>query len=195
MPRNVIVGILIVAALTACATLPKPNPRMDARLLDANTALDSLSTDTTTFHISLETLLRDIRAIYDHPGWSDMEAIIASAGPADEWEDDFSVAQGMEDSLDEWTVEWGDSGEALFLHYRSLVDRCSISEARRIGLIGRIASLQAIYLEVTFLELAADRYSQAETIFGTVEALSKAENELNSYSLNPLGLYDVKPSR
>jgi hypothetical protein len=103
--------------------------------------------------------------------------------------------QGMENALDEWTVKWGDSGEDLFLHYRSLVDRCSIAEARRIGLIGRIASLQAIYLEVTFLELAADRYSQAETIFGTVEALSKAENELSSYSLNALGLYDVKPLR
>ncbi len=123
-----------------------------------------------------------------------MESIVAFTSHVDEWEDDTSVDQGLQNALDDWTVKWGESGEDLFLHYRSLADRCSISEARRIGLIGRIASLQAVYLEVTFMELAADRYPQAEISYGTVEALSKAENELNSYALNTLGLYDVKRS-
>jgi hypothetical protein len=194
MLRILIAGILILATLTACATLPKPNPGAEARLQEANAALDSMSGATTTFYGNLETLLRDIRALYDRPGWDDMAAIIAFRSSAGESDDDFSVDQGLKSALDDWTVKWGDSGEDLVQYYRSLADRCSISEARRIGLIGRIASLQAMYLEVTFLELSANRYPQAETAYGTVEALSKAESELSSYTLNPLGLYEVKPS-
>jgi hypothetical protein len=195
MPRNLMVGVLILASLAACTTLPKPNPQAEARLQEANPALDSLSTATAAFYAKLEPLLQDIKTLHEHPGWSDMEAITAFTRPDGEMEDDFSVDQGLQKALDDWSAKWGESGEDLFQYTRSLVDRCSISEARRIGLIGRIASLQALYLEVIFLELSANRYSQAETIYGTVEALSKAENELNSYTLDPSGLYDVKPAQ
>jgi hypothetical protein len=178
----------------ACATLQKQNPRAEARLQEANAALESLSAESTAFYGNLVPLLQNIRALYDHPGWSDMATTLAFTSRPDEWEDDASVHQGLQYALDDWTTKWGESGEDLFQHYRALVDRCSISEARRIGLIGSIASLQAAYLEVTFMELSADRYPQAEISYGTVEALSAAENELNSYALNTLGLYDVKPA-
>jgi hypothetical protein len=58
-----------------------------------------------------------------------------------------------------------------------------------------LASIQATYLEATLLELSANRYSQATSIYGTVEALGKSEDELNSFTLTAIGLYDVKPSR
>ena len=193
MLLRLIGGVLILTSLMACATIPKQNPRAEARLQEANAVLETLSADSTTFYDNLAALLQNIRALYDHPGWSDMVSIIAIASDVEEWEDDASFDQGLQNALDDWTAKWGESGEDLFLHYRALVDRCSISEARRIGLIGRIASLQTIYLEVTFMELSANRYPQAEISYGTVEALSKTENELNSYALNTLGLYDVKP--
>jgi hypothetical protein len=195
MPRNLMVGVLILASLTACTTLPKPSPIAEARLQEANPALDSLSTATSAFYANVEPLLQDIKALHGHPGWSDMEAIIAVTRPDDDIEDNFPADQGLQKALDDWSAKWGESGEDLFLYYRSLVDRCSISEARRIGVIGRIVSLQSLYLEVIFLELADNRYSQAEAIYGTVETLSKAENELNSFTLNSSGLYDVKPAR
>ncbi len=194
MLRNLMAGILILVSLAACATLPKPTPRAEARLREANAALDSLSEASTVFYEKLQTLLQDIRALTDHPGWSDMETIIAVTTSGGEIDDDFSVDYDLQNALDGWTAKWGDSGEDFFLRSRSLVDRCSISEARRIGLIGRLSSLQAMYLEAVFVELAANHHSQAEVIFGTVEALSKAENELNSYTLNAIGLYEVKPS-
>jgi hypothetical protein len=195
MLRNLMAGVLILASLAACATLPKPNPRAEARLQEANTALDSLSADSTAFYEKLEVLRQDIKELYEHPGWSEMEAVIASATSRTEIEDDFFADQDLQNALDAWTAKWGDSGEDLFLHYRSLADRCSISEARRIGLIGRLSSLQALYLEAVFVELSANRYAQAETIFGTVQALSKAEDELNSYALNAIGLYEVRGIR
>ncbi len=195
MLRNLMVGGLVLLSLAACATLPKPNPRIEARLLEGNTALDGWTVDATAFYSRLEVLLQDIEALYDHPGWSEMETVIAFTTSRADLEDDLAVDQGLQKALDEWTAQWGDSGEDLFLYYRSLADRCSISEARRIGLIGRLSSLQALYLEAVFMELSANRYAQAEAIFGTVEALSKAEAELNSYALNAIGLYEVKPSR
>jgi hypothetical protein len=195
MLRNLMAGVLILASLAACATLSKPNPRAAARLQEANTALDSLSADSTAFYAKLEILRQDIWALYNHPGWSEMETVVAFTASRTEIEDDFSIDLDLQNALDAWTAKWGDSGEDLFLHYRSLVDLCSISEAHRIGLIGRLSSLQALYLEAVFVELLADRYAQAEAIFGTVEALSKAEEELNSYVLNAIGLYEVKPSR
>ena len=194
MFRNLMAGILILASLAACATVPKPTPRAEASLREANAALDSLSEASTVFYEKLQTLLQDIRALTDHPGWSDMETIIAATTSGGEIDDDISMDYDLQNALDGWTAKWGDSGEDLFLQYRSLADRCSISEARRIGLIGRLSSLQAMYLEAVFVELAANHHSQAEAIFGTVEALSKAENELNSYTLNAIGLYEVKPS-
>lgn len=195
MFRNLMAGVLILASLAACATLPKPNPRVEARLQEANTALDSLSGDTTAFYAKLEVLRQDIWALYHRPGWSEMETIVAFTTSRTEIEDDFSLDPYLENALDVWTAKWGESGEDLFLHYRSLADLCTISEARRIGLIGRLSSLQALFLEAVFAELLANRYTRAETIFGTVEALGKAEDELNSYTLNAIGLYEVNPTR
>jgi hypothetical protein len=195
MFRNLIGGVLILASLSACATMPGPNPRVEARLNEANTVLDSLSADMTVFYENLEVLLEAIKALYEYPGWDDMETIVSSTVSEDQDETESSITPDLKVALDHWTTNWGDSGERLFSRYVSLVDRCSASEARRIGLIGRLASIQATYLEATLLELAANRYSQAKSIFGTVEALSKSEDELNSFTLNAIGLYDVKPSR
>jgi hypothetical protein len=195
MHRNLAGCVLMLISVMACATLPKPGPQVEGKLQVANAALDGLSTDLTAFYGSLETLIQDIKALYDHPGWTDMEAIIGPALQDVEHEEELPDSLGQKESLHDWTERWGDSGEGLFSRYLSLVDRCSISEARRIGLIGRLASLQARYLETIFMELSAQRYAEAKAIFSTVEALGKWEDELNSYILNALGLYDVKPSR
>jgi len=195
MFRNLIGGVLILASLAACATMPRPNPRVEAKLQEANTALDSLSPGITVFYDNLVVLLEDIRALYEYPGWGDLETIIASTASSDQDESASSIAGDLKVALDDWTTKWGHSGERLFSRYLSLVDRCSASEARRIGLIGRLASVQATYLETTLMELSANRYSQATSIYGTVEALSKSEDELNSFTLNAIGLYDVRPSR
>jgi hypothetical protein len=195
MFQSLIGGILIMASLAACATMPRPNPRAEAKLQEADTALDSLSAEITVFYEKLEMLLEDIRKLYGYPGWGDMEIIIESTASNDQDGGQSSIAEDLKVALEDWTTKWEDSGERLFSRYLSLVDRCSASEARRIGLIGRLASIQATYLEITLMELSINRYAQATGIYSTVEALSKSEDELNSYILNAIGLYDVKPSR
>jgi hypothetical protein len=145
----------------------------------------------TTFYDNLQTLLNDIKVLYEHPGWYDMEAIIASSASDYQNMSESSFTPDFKAALDHWSTKWGDSGEGLFSRYLSLVDRCSASEARRIGLVGRLASIQATYLEAILMELLANRYAQAKAVYDTVEALSSSENELNSYSLNAIELYPV----
>jgi hypothetical protein len=195
MLRNLIGGVLMLAILGACATVPKANPGAEAKLQAANASLDALSADITTFYGYLETLLHEIKTLSGHPGWNDMAAMISATGSTPEGEDEIPVTQDLTNHLDDWTAKWGESGEKLYSRYLSLADRCTISEARRIGLIGRLASMQALYLEVTFLELSANRQPQAEAAFATVEALSKTQEELDSYPLSDIGLYEVTSSR
>jgi hypothetical protein len=195
MLRNLMGGVLMLAIVGACATVPKANPGAEARLREANASLDALTADLTTFYGHLEALLYSIKTFSEHPGWNDLAAMISATGSIPEGEDEISVDQDLANQLDDWTAKWGESGEQLYSQYLSLADRCTISEARRIGLIGRLASMQAMYLEVTFLELSANRQAQAEAAFGTVEALSKTQEELESYSLNDIGLYAVTAGR
>ncbi len=194
MLRSLMSCLLVLTSLGACATLPQANPKTEAKLREANAALYALSADIHAFYESLEPLLRDIRTLSEHPGWRDMEVLITAgeATPGDEQE--IPLDRERKKALSDWTAKWGDSGDRLFAQYQALADRCSISEARRIGLIGRLVSMQAGYLEITFLELSANRESQAEAIFSTVEALSKTQEELDSYTPDALGLYQVASS-
>jgi hypothetical protein len=181
---------IIFISLGACATLPKTNPRAEAKLLEANAALDALSADISVFYEYLATLLEDIQTLSEHPGWSDMEVLIGTGEATPVGEGETSLERERKNGFSEWTARWGDSGEELFAQYQFLADRCSISEARRIGLIGRLVSMQAWYLEITFLELSANRQAQAEAAYSTVEALSKTQDELDSYTLDAIGLYE-----
>lgn len=191
MLRAIVCGVLTLISLGACATLPQANPRADAKLAEANASLDALSADISVFYEDLAALLEDIKTLTEHPGWSDMEVIIATIESASVSEGESPRERDHEDDIAEWTAHWGDSAEELLAQYQSLADRCSIFEARRIGLIGRLVAMQAWYLEITFLELSANRQAQAEAAYSTVEALSRTQEELDSYPLDAMGLYEV----
>jgi hypothetical protein len=191
MLRSLMSCLLVLLSLGACATLPQANPRTEAKLREANAALYALSADINTFYESLEPLLLDIKTLSEHSGWSDMEVLITAGEATSVGEQAIPPDREQINELSEWTAKWGDSGEELFARYQALADRCSISEARRIGLIGRLVSMQAWYLEITFLELSANRESQAEAVYSTVEALSKTQEELDSYTPDAIGLYQV----
>lgn len=187
MLHNLVAGVLVLILLTGCATLPKANPDAEAKLQRANASLDALSGEITAFYGHLETLLHEIRTLHEQPGWNDLAAMISATVSPLAGEGETPAVPDLTDQLD----RWGASGEQLYSQYLSLADRCSISEARRIGLIGRLAAMQALYLEVTFMELSANRQSRAEAAFASVEALSKTQEELESYTVNDIGLYEV----
>jgi hypothetical protein len=192
MSRGIMSTVIMLACVAACTTMPMRNPRVEVKLQEADSVLYTLSADLSAFYEKLSVLFDDIKALYQHPGWDDMEAIIASDFSDFQDEDESSSSTDLKAALGAWSRKWGDSGERFFSRYLTLVDRCSASEARRIGLIGRLASIQATYLEAVLMELSANRYSQAKAIFDTVEALGSSENELNSYALNSIDLYEVK---
>ena len=191
MLRGVISGALILFTLGACTTFPRANPAAEAKLVEANAALDALSADINVFYEYLAALLEDIKTLTEPPGWYDMEVLIATLESASLGEGESPLQRGYEDGIAEWTAQWGDAAEELLAQYQSLADRCSISEARRIGLIGRLVAMQAWYLEITFLELSANRQAQAEAAYSTVQALSRTQDELDSYVLDAMGLYEA----
>jgi hypothetical protein len=195
MQRSLWSCVLVLISLGACATLPKANPGAEAKLREANAALDTLSADLNAFYEYLQTLLQDIMTLSEEPGWSEMEVIIATRDATLVSEQETPLDRELKEELSDWTMKWGDSGEELFAQYLSLADRCSISEARRIGLIGRLVSMQAWYLEITFLELSVNRQAQAEAAYRTVEALANTQDELDSYALDATGLYEVATGR
>lgn len=195
MLRTLMICALILISVGACATLPKANPKAEAKLAEANAALGALSADINAYYDYLATLLEDIQTLSEHPGWSDMEVLIGTGEATPVGEGETPLERERKSGFSEWTAQWGDSGEELFAQYQFLADRCSISEARRIGLIGRLVSMQAWYLEITFLELSANRQAQAEAAYSTVEALSKTQDELDSYTLDAIGLYEVASHR
>ncbi len=68
MFRYPIAVVLILSSLMACATLPKQNPKAEARLQEANAALESLSVDSTTFYGNLVTLMERYQSALRSPG-------------------------------------------------------------------------------------------------------------------------------
>lgn len=195
MLRRLMSALLVLFSLEACATLPKTNPNAEAKLAEANAALEALSADINSYYEYLVALLQDITTLTAQPGWDDMEALIAAGEATPVGEEETRLEQERKNGFSEWCAKWGGSGEELFAQYQFLADRCSISEARRIGLIGRLVSMQAWYLEITFLELSANRQAQAEAAYSTVETLSKTQDELDSYTLDGIGLYEVATNR
>lgn len=190
-------GLVVIAALLAtllgCASIGKP-PRAASGLKAAGTKLDTTLQEVTDFYTDLEPLLEGIRGLREHPGWNDMELIVMEQSQ-DMEDGEAEPSPSVDAALEDWSAKWGESGQAFFLRYLALADRCSAMEMRRIGLGGQLAALQAVYLEAVFLELSAGREAEAQSIFETVQALGKTEDELNSFQLDALGLYDSVGSR
>jgi hypothetical protein len=179
---------LCLGTVTGCASLAKPAQEITTRAIDRN--MDRLTAELELFYNDLGLLLGAIETLYQRPGWPDMEAILViSIAIPDRLDQEWAETQ-VEEKLEDWTDTWGESGQALYLTYLAIADRCSALEMRRIGLLGQLAALQASYLQGTFAALSHEGEARARSLFDTVEALSRIEEELNSYSLNDLGLYD-----
>lgn len=189
--RFLFLNSLLIASLLGCATLPKPKPDVESTLAKADAALGAISEELQTFQKDLSSLLSDIHTLYSHPGWSEMEVIVLDTVLVQDSRESESDEASLEEALEEWSSRWGTSGESLYLRYLALADRCSAMEMRRINLAANLAAIQATYLEATLMELDAQREDQARLIFQTLEAVGKAEDELNSYRLNETGLYNT----
>jgi hypothetical protein len=73
-----------------------------------------------------------------------------------------------------------------------MVRRCTALEARRIGLQAELFKIQGMFLGVSVTEYSSGRYDQGKASDEVVAFLSRSAEELGSYSVDEVGLYEVQ---
>lgn len=202
--RVIFACILLLGSLSACATVPskklgvEANPvnaeLAEAKLIDANQHLDSLNEQIKGFYADLERMRQDIAELYQRPGWPELKEVLVATPSIQDPEVDPRAALRASPAFASLASKWDESWEMLFDRYVGLVDRCTILEARRVALLEKLLAIEAKYIGATMLELTADKYEEGKAIYAIVDTLGSSENELNSYTINAIGLYDPGPA-
>lgn len=169
------------------------NPEAERRLISANEALASLQDGIEELYADLETVRQDLRMFYDRPGWPEMREIIMTLSSADGSDDpDAELQTFAETESAQWTAAWREPWEDRFRDYLELVRRCTALEARRIGLQAELFKVQGMFLGVSVMEYSSGRYDQGQASDEVVGLLSRSAEELGSYSVDEVGLYEVR---
>ncbi|MHC1745122.1 MAG: hypothetical protein AB9873_19125 [Syntrophobacteraceae bacterium] len=194
MARSAISVYIVLFCLCSCATVPRSqNPEADTALAQANLSLDQINQRTQQFYTDFDVLWKDLTVFYSHPGWPDARKIVESFPYPEDDSEDPREDTVRANAKAEWTLKWKEPWEEMFTHYLELVKRCTALEVRRIALISDILGVQGRFLGVSVLEYSKGRYDQGRASDGIVEILARSSEELNSYSINSLGLYDTEP--
>jgi hypothetical protein len=176
-----------------CTTVKIKNAETQVRLIEANAALATLQDRIEQLYSDIESVRLDLRAFCERPGWQEMRGIIETISPAEGSEDiDAELQTIAETATAEWTLAWQESWEDRFRDYLGLVSRCTALEARRIGLQAELFGVQGMFLGISASEYSKGRYDQGNASDEVVELLSRSADELGSYSINSVGLYDIQ---
>ncbi len=191
-PCTLLFFIALVACSSGCATVQVRNPEAEGRLIEANAALGVLQDRIEQFYADLEIVRLDLKAFYREPGWPEMRQIIVTILSTESSEvDDPELQDLVESSTAEWAAAWQSPWEERFGEYLDLVRRCTALEARRIGLQAELFGVQGKFLGVSVSEYSKGRYDEGRASDEVVELLSRSAEELGSYSIDDVGLYEV----
>jgi len=192
--------ILLIAALSGCAglpgrgsVLPRP-PEAEAKLMEANRALDDVKEQLSVFHTQLASVLQEIKEFRSRPGWNEFEQILLEYPSLKDPENEAEIA-GAESLLSEWGLKWKASWEDTLEGYHYLVDKCSLLEAKKLAVRENLLAVQTRYLSAVVMEASAGREREGKEIYSIVETLDKTNEELNSCQLDDLGLHVTGTSR
>ena len=184
--------LLTVLVSGACATARVANHEVRQRLMEANEALSGLQDRIERFYADLETLRQDLHVFYDKPGWSEMRQIILTVLSVESPDGaDDGIEAVAEKVTEEWAVVGGEPWEDRFAEYLEMVRRCTALEARRLALQAELFGAQGKFLGMSAAHYSGGRYEQGKASDEVVELLSRSARELDSYSLDEVGLYEV----
>jgi hypothetical protein len=190
---------MLAALSTGCASLrpgpgrgPDITPEVQAKLVEANRALDVANERAATFYAELAPLQEEIKQFCSGPGWDEFEQILLEFPELRDTDNQIEITPEMQTRLDDWAKKWSTSWEATLTGYHDLVDRCLILEAKRLAARERLLAVQAKFLTAVMSEVAVGHEQRGREIFAVVELLDKTGEELNSYQLNDLGFYGTQ---
>jgi hypothetical protein len=190
-----IVSILLIAALSGCAGLPAkgtyaPGPsQAEVKLMETNKALDAVNGQSSAFYTQLNSVIGQIDELRSRPCWNEFEQILLAFPSLRDPDDEAGITAEMRSRLSEWSQKWKTGWEQTLEEYLSLVDKCTILEAKRLAAREKLLAVQARYLAIVVMEASAGREKQGKEIYSIVEALDKSGAELDSYQPDDLGLY------
>jgi hypothetical protein len=190
MQRTLLFCILMITGLTACATTkPVKSLKTQVKLTEANAVLDSIALETQKFYTEAESVRQDVRSLYRHPGWPEMQQMVDAMAASGSREPGAMTDAQVVGASEAWNRKWNEPWQDLFSEYIFLVKRCSALELQRITLQSKILEAQAKYLGAAVLEYTDGRYTQGKSLEEIVEILGRSAGDLDSYSVDSMGLY------
>lgn len=191
----ILTSLILLAAVSGCAGLQGKSgvsaypSETESRLKDANIALDAANEQSSAFYGQLDSTLQAIKEFQGRPGWKEFEQILLDYPPLRDPDNATGITEDMKTKLSAWSDKWKASWEKTLDEYYSLVDRCTILEAKRLAAREKILVVQAKFLAAVMVEASAGHEKQGREIFSVVDALDKSNAELDSYRTDELGLY------
>ena len=192
MSRRFIALILLMVFLSGCATVPRPAPQAEAKLVEANAALDAVNEQSSAFYAQLGPLVQEIEQFCKQPGWNEFEQILLEYPSLRDSDNEIEITPEIESRFQEWTRKWKTPWEGTLTGYHDLVDKCLILDAKRLAARERLLVVQAKFLAAVLMETSAGREKEGKEIYSVVETLDKTGTELNSYQVDDLGLFRNK---
>ena len=189
MHRTLAFCVLMVIGLTACATPRVLNSKTQVKVAKANVVLDEIASETKRFYMDAETVRQEVRTLYRHPGWPEMQELIDAMADSQTKGDAALTESGLMKATEEWSRKWSRPWQEVFSEYIVLVKRCSALELQRIALHSKILEAQAKYLGAAVTEYSDGRYDQGRSLEEIVEILGTSAGELDSYTVDSMGLY------
>ncbi len=194
--RSVTAAAVLLVLTAGCASVPGPRGpaqspahNIEARLVEANNALDAVNEQSTAFYTQLGQTRQKVKEFCSLPGWVEFEQILLEFPALRDPDNDNELTPEMESRLAAWGRKWKVSWQDRLINYLQLVDTCTILEAKRLAVRERMLAVQAKFLAVVMLESYAGREKEAKEIYSVVEMLDNAGVELNSYQPDDLGLF------
>lgn len=192
--------VLLIALLSGCASFSRSvpggdklsNPKAEAKLVEANTALDSVNEQSAAFYSQFEKVATEVKEFCSRHGWLEFEQILLEYPLLREVDNEIEITNEIESRFSDWASRWNRSWEETFTAYHELVDKCIIVDARRLAVRERLLAVQGKYIAAVMLEISAGREKQAREIYSIVEVLDKSGAELNSYQVDDLGLFHIR---
>ncbi len=199
--RYFFASIFLIAAVSGCAGLPgkgsiAPSPSgVEAKLQEANIALDAAKEQFGAFYAEQASVLREIEDLQGRPGWNEFERILLDHPSLRDPDNEAEITPGIRSGLSEWRLKWKTPWEKTLQDYHGLVDRCTILEAKRLAVRAKLIAVQTKYLVAVMMDVSAGREKEGKEIFSVVEALDKSNADLDTHHIGNLGLYETGAGR
>lgn len=193
MVRQIILGLLVLTIISACATFNQRHPELKAQLEvereEAFKMLNSWLKGKNPFDEDAQTLIQEITLLEGHPGWADLKPILIVAPSLQFVEGEIKAQRKITSKLEGWSGKWDLPWQDIVNKYQILVNRSNFLNEERLSLLNKWGKVENKWRTMTFLTLmllpvdTRESFERSQRIIIRVLPAS-----LKQYRLDSLGL-------